>query len=244
MKKKLESELMSIAHKILKLKGKDDINKMHAEVAALYEKLTVLKFAQENFEDSLPTIGNDSSFFDMLDVAFNNRVSDNIEVDDRTYVNVDDREDDGIMEPVMEKIKDMVAQMPEETQEVDAIFDKVNSTNKYEKNDFKDITADYNNIPVFDKVSDIKANEKKSLNDKLKSGGFNIGLNDKIAFIKHLFNGEADDYNRVISQLNTIESYKEATLLIENQIKPDYNSWVNKEEYAERFMEIIEARYS
>lgn len=244
MKKKLESELMSIAHKILKLKGKDDINKMHAEVAALYEKLTVLKFAQENFEDSLPTIGNDSSFFDMLDVAFNNRVSDNIEVDDRTYVNVDDREDDGIMEPVMEKIKDMVAQMPEETQEVDAIFDKVNSTNKYEKNDFEDITADYNNIPVFDKVSDIKANEKKSLNDKLKSGGFNIGLNDKIAFIKHLFNGEADDYNRVISQLNTIESYKEATLLIENQIKPDYNSWVNKEEYAERFMEIIEARYS
>lgn len=244
MKKKLESELMSIAHKILKLKGKDDVNKMHAEVAALYEKLTVLKFAQENFEDSLPTIGNDSSFFDMLDVAFNNRISDNIEVDNKTYVNVDEREDDGIMEPVMEKIKNIVAQMPEETQDVDAIFDKVNTQNKYQKNDLEDITADYNNIPVFDKVSDIKANEKKSLNDKLKSGGFNIGLNDKIAFIKHLFNGEAEDYNRVISQLNTITSYDEATLLIENQVKPDYNFWVNKEEYAERFMQIIEAKYN
>ncbi|AEH00774.1 hypothetical protein [Lacinutrix sp. 5H-3-7-4] len=244
MKKKLESELMSIAHKILKLKGKDDVNKMHAEVAALYEKLTVLKFAQENFEDSLPTIGNDSSFFDMLDVAFNNRISDNIEVDNKTYVNVDEREDDGIMEPVMEKIKNIVAQMPEETQDVDAIFNKVNTQNKYQKNDLEDITADYNNIPVFDKVSDIKANEKKSLNDKLKSGGFNIGLNDKIAFIKHLFNGEAEDYNRVISQLNTITSYDEATLLIENQVKPDYNFWVNKEEYAERFMQIIEAKYN
>ena len=244
MKKKLESELMSIAHKILKLKGKDDVNKMHAEVAALYEKLTVLKFAQENFEDSLPTIGNDSSFFDMLDVAFNNRISDNIEVDNKTYVNVDEREDDGIMEPVMEKIKNIVAQMPEETQDVDAIFNKVNTQNKYQKNDLEDITADYNNIPVFDKVSDVKANEKKSLNDKLKSGGFNIGLNDKIAFIKHLFNGEAEDYNRVISQLNTITSYDEATLLIENQVKPDYNFWVNKEEYAERFMQIIEAKYN
>ena len=42
MKKKLEAELMSIAHRILKLKGKDDIDKMHKEVAALYEKLTVL----------------------------------------------------------------------------------------------------------------------------------------------------------------------------------------------------------
>jgi len=63
MKKKLESELITIAHRILKLKGKEDVEKLHAEVAELYEKLTVLKFAQENFEETLPTIGNDSSFF-------------------------------------------------------------------------------------------------------------------------------------------------------------------------------------
>jgi len=80
MKRKLESELMSIAHRILKLKGKEDILKMHVEVAELYEKLSVLKFAQENFEDDMPTIGIDSSFFGMLDTAFNNKVSDNIEV--------------------------------------------------------------------------------------------------------------------------------------------------------------------
>jgi len=94
MKKKLESELMSIAHRILKLKGKDDINKMHEEVSRLYEKLTVIKFAKDNLDDNLPTIGNDSSFFDMLDVAFNNKVSDNIEVNDRLYVNLDERDDD------------------------------------------------------------------------------------------------------------------------------------------------------
>ena len=45
MKKKLESELISIAHRILKLTGKEDIKRMHEEVALLYEKLTVLKFA-------------------------------------------------------------------------------------------------------------------------------------------------------------------------------------------------------
>ena len=63
MKKKLESELVSIAHRILKLKGREDVDRMHNEVSKLYEKLTVLKFAQENFEDDMPTIGNDSSFF-------------------------------------------------------------------------------------------------------------------------------------------------------------------------------------
>ncbi|WP_299383187.1 hypothetical protein [uncultured Lacinutrix sp.] len=242
MKKKLESELMSIAHKILKLKGKEDVNKMHTEVAALYEKLTVLKFAQDNFDDVLPTIGNDSSFFGMLDTAFNNTVSDNIEVGSKTYIDLDERDDDEIMEPVMEKIKDMVAQMPQETQQIDAVFEAIQP--KHHKNDFEDITADFNEIPIFDKVSDIKTTEKKSLNDKLKSGGLTIGLNDKLAFIKHLFDSKNEDYDRVISQLNTMSSFVEASTFIENNVKPDYKSWDTKEEYVERFMAIIESRFN
>jgi len=242
MKKKLESELMSIAHKILKLKGKEDVNKMHTEVTALYEKLTVLKFAQENFEGDLPTIGNNSSFFGMLDTTFNNKVSDNIEVGNKTYIDLDEREDDGIMEPVMEKIKDIVAQMPQETQQVDAVFDAIQP--KYHKNDFEDITAQFNETPVFDKISDIKSTEKKSLNDKLKSGGINIGLNDKLAFINHLFDGKIADYDRVVSQLNTMSNFDEADHYIKTKVKPDYNFWLEKDEYAERFMEIIDAKFN
>ncbi|WP_281846324.1 hypothetical protein [Olleya namhaensis] len=242
MKKKLESELMSIAHRILKLGGKEDVNKMHAEVAALYEKLTVLKFASENLDDALPTIGNDSSFFDMLDSAFNNKVSDNIEVDNKTYINLDDDEDDAIMEPLMEKIKDMVAQMPDETHQVDDLLASVLPKENYSKNDFEDITAGFDDIPVFEPVAKSDANEKKSLNDRLKSG-LNIGLNDKLAFIKHLFDGEVDDYNRVLSQLNTSSSLEEASNLINNVVKPDYNNWEGKEDYEIRFMAIIGARF-
>ena len=245
MKKKLESELMSIAHRILKLRGKEDVNRMHTEVAALYEKLTVLKFAQENFEDVIPTIGNDSSFFGMLDTAFNNKISDTIEVEDKIYINLDDIEDDDIMEPVMEKIKDIVAQMPQESEEVDAIFESVHSQRKYHKNDFEDITADFKETPIFEPVSKIKdEEERKSLNDKLKSKGLAVGLNDKLAFIKHLFEGKTEDYNRVLSQLNTSSSYNEASRLIEDVIKPDYNNWVGKEDYEMRFMEILEARFN
>ena len=130
MKKKLESELMSIAHRILKLKGREDVNKMHIEVGLLYEKLSVLKFANENFEQGLPTIGSDSSFFGMLDEAFNNKISDNIEREDKIYVNLDEIEDDGIMEPVIEKIKDMFAQMPQEAVVIDAILEESMSQSK------------------------------------------------------------------------------------------------------------------
>lgn len=245
MRKKLESELVSIAHRILKLKGKEDVDKLHAEVATLYEKLTVLKFANENFEDVIPTIGNDSSFFDMLDEAFNNKYSDNIEVEDKTYVDLDDREDDGIMEPLMEKIKDMVAQMPQETQQVDDLLDAVNpKTDNYHKNDFEDITAGFESIPQFEPVAKTNGEEKKSLNDRIKRGALNIGLNDKLAFIKHLFDGKQEDYERVLSQLNTSSTFQEANSLITNIIKPDYNNWEGKEEYQTRFMEIVEARFN
>jgi hypothetical protein len=241
MKRKLESELMSIAHRILKLKGKEDIIKMHVEVAELYEKLSVLKFAKENFEDDMPTIGSDSSFFGMLDTAFNNKVSDNIEVDDRIYVNLDEAENDAIMEPAIEKIKDMVAQMPNETHQVDDFLETVIQNPQYYKNDLEEIAADFIEMPVFEKVN--KTDEKKSLNEKLKSGVLNIGLNDKIAFIKHLFDGKNEDYERVISQINTTNSIKEVQQLIQDIVKPDYNGWVGKEEVEERFMEIIESKF-
>ncbi|MCL9809485.1 hypothetical protein [Flavobacterium luminosum] len=57
MKKKLEAELISIAHRILKLKNKDDIHQLHHETQKLYEKLSVLLFVEENFGEVKPTIG-------------------------------------------------------------------------------------------------------------------------------------------------------------------------------------------
>lgn len=242
MKKKLESELISIAHRILKLKGKEDVDRMHQEVAKLYEKLTVLKFAQENFEDNMPTIGNDSSFFEMLDTAFNNKVSDNVEIEDKVYINLDEVEDDGIMEPVMNKIKDMVAHMPEETNEIDVILENAKENESATTIEFENLTADFADIPEFEPIEE--AQKRKSLNDKLKARSLQIGLNDKLAFIKHLFDGKSEDYDRVISQINTTKSLNEAHKLIDEFIKPDYNNWDGKEAIEERFMELVEGKFN
>lgn len=249
MKKKLESELVSIAHRILKLKGKEDVLKMHDEARMLYEKLSVLKFAHENFDEDIPTIGNNSSFFGMLDAAFNNKISDNIEVEDKIYINLDDVVDDEISEPVMNKIKDMVEFMPEqpEQNEVDAIIESIVPKEESHKGELEDLTADFRDLPVFEPISKVhkqNGQEKKSLNDRIKSGGLSIGLNDKIAFIKHLFDGNTTDYDRVISQLNTIQTLEDANRFVETIVKPDYNNWEGKEEFSERFMEIIEAKFS
>ncbi|OBQ51991.1 hypothetical protein JJL45_02795 [Tamlana sp. s12] len=266
MKKKLESDLVSIAHRILKLKGKEDVVKLQAEAGALYEALTVLKFAEENFDGELPKIGSDSSFFGMLDSAFNNKVSDNIEVEDKIYVNFDDANRDVITEPAMAKIKDMLQHMPETPDPVEPVFERptpeepvqpiepvkpVESVKPVEppvrKDDFDDLTAGFKDMPIFEPVSKASngmSQGKKSLNDRLKVGGFKIGLNEKIGFIKHLFDGKHEDYDRVISQLNTIDSWDNAMNFIQNMVKPDYNNWEGKEEFEERFVEIIEAKFN
>ena len=46
-----------------------------------------------------------------------------------------------------------------------------------------------------------------------------------------------------LSQINTTHSYIEASRLIKNIVKPDYNNWKGKEIYEERLMEIIQSKF-
>jgi hypothetical protein len=82
-----------------------------------------------------------------------------------------------------------------------------------------------------------------SLNDKLAKG-ISIDLNDRIAFVKHLFGNSDEDYNRVLNQLITYDNFEEAQNFIEDMVKPDYNSWLGKEDYSQRFIEIIEKKFA
>ena len=137
--------------------------------------------------------------------------------------------------------------MPEDPQDIDTVFEDSTAKAPVEKQDFDEITAGFKDMPVFEPVSNSQngvSNEKKSLNDKLKVGGLNIGLNDKIAFIKHLFEGKSEDYDRVLSQLNTFDAHENALSFIQDVVKPDYNDWKHKEEFETRFLEIIKAKFN
>ena len=82
-----------------------------------------------------------------------------------------------------------------------------------------------------------------SLNDRLNKT-ISFGLNDRIGFEKKLFGGSSDDFNRVISQLNTFDSFEEAKSFVLDFVKPDYNNWEGCEEFETRFMEIVEKKFS
>lgn len=83
----------------------------------------------------------------------------------------------------------------------------------------------------------------KTINEKLFQKQLNIGLNDRIAFVKHLFNGDQQDFNRVISQINTLSEIHEALDLIRNHVRPEYD-WSQSEEVEARFMDLIERKFN
>lgn len=85
--------------------------------------------------------------------------------------------------------------------------------------------------------------EKKSLNDRLAGNVLKFGLNDRIGFVKDLFDGSQEDFNRVVSQLNTLGNLSEAMEFIHTHISGEYG-WDQKEETAARFIAAVEQKFS
>ncbi|MBB4801227.1 chemotaxis protein histidine kinase CheA [Flavobacterium nitrogenifigens] len=344
MKKKLEADLISIAHRILKLKNKSDINQLYLETQKLYEKLAVLKFVEENFDAAKPTIGQ-NDIASELEMIFDKEeetiptlleneapIAETVIALEETYEPEISEESPAevveaaepiteIAEPVIEETTEpIVAEIiePEAEKEIEQIEESKNKIDELSfttVNDLKPIPdfkpafeleteeikdevkeepkaktapiptilfedfgvnyadAQFVKVDSFEaippaktpSINDFKEEKKEekieakkvetailetpaqskpvSLNEKL-ARGFHIDLNDRIAFTKNLFGNSTEDYSRVLNQLLTFDSYAEAQEFIENMVKPDYNNWEGKDDYAERFLGIIEKKFA
>lgn len=251
MKKQLTEELVTLAEKITLLKEKKEVatNELKEQARNLYEKLTLLEFTERSIfssEEKIETQVVDTSVkVEAPEKVSSIKVSENHEEDQYAPTGMEYNTSEAITEPNTEKIKDIVAQMPPETQQIDDLFAGIQPS-KTQKNDMGTIGGvHYDQLPKFEPVShhtESTQDKPKSLNDRLKKR-IHIGVNDRHAFIKHLFEGSATDYNRVLSQLNTIKSKEEAFNFVANMVKPDYNNWEGKEDYETRFLAIVENKF-
>jgi hypothetical protein len=299
MKKRLEAELISIAHRVLKLKNKSEIDQLYLETRKLYETLSVLKFYGDNYEqvkseitqvdleekltsaneeklllegetkpievvleeplaELLPeveVIAEIDSENEDSEIEEEEEVIKEEKIDEEEFAGeIANEEEEGLPKPEIEEISfEPIFELAAEDAIEDVVEEKV-SGNKSEAKQisFEDLLGENYNEPVFIKPNDVVIppslksvlDEKPmSLNDQ-HSKAINIGMNDRIAFVKHLFADSDEDYNRVLSQLNTFSTQEEALDFIEEIIKPDYDNWKGSEEYAERFMEIVENKFN
>jgi hypothetical protein len=320
MKKRISAELISIAHRILKLKNHSETLQLQQEAKNLYDQLTILRFYEENFEllkNEIPEAVFEEKWEGKPTEIFSAPIQEEIEANIQVTTPV---VEETISEPIVEE-KIVVAELIVEdiedeeeaidseeilsaeneltdTEEVIALEEKPEEkTNPISKQketvakqiSFEDMLVhDYQELD-FVKVDEVpvaveqaneatfeavsleiaseiepineteptsivddkiekpaekkqKENKTTSLNDKLNKG-INIGLNDRIAFEKKLFGGNAEDFNRVLSQLNTFDNFQEAESFILDFVKPDYNNWQGNEEYEARFIEIVENKF-
>lgn len=265
MKKQLKEDLVALAEKIALLKEQEQVSTGELKELAkrLYEKLTIYNFTESHLYTAAeirqqevvktaqkveapaakPEVKKEES---KVTSRKTEPVKLEVAATDYDEYNPSGLEynSEDITEPNTEKIKDIVANFPPEIQLVGDLFANI-EPGRYQKNDMEEIGGvHYDNLPQFEPVtkSEGAAERPKSLNDRLKKG-INIGLNDRLAFVKHLFDGSSSDYNRVLSQLNTIKNREEAFNFVANMVKPDYNNWEGKEDYESRFLSIIDKKF-
>ena len=159
------------------------------------------------------------------------------------------------MVEVTETVTETIEKTTIETEEIieqpfneleQTLFSVENVTEEIEIKDKKTITLeeelhDTISVEVAAELFE-KPEAVKSVNDQ-KQQNIQIGLNDRIAFVKNLFDGSQEEFNRVVSQLNTIKTEKEAKKFINKMVKPDYN-WSEQEEYEARFMALVERKFA
>ncbi len=294
MHKKLEAELISIAHQILQMKDKDDVVKLKNKAKDVYEKLSVLDFVNNYFlttpnaiddkKEILAKIEGVSSQIKKKEIA----TVETPVVKEETTISKEQiqQENDAIAAEINKQTEEI---LKKEAKEIAAKLVKKELLKQQENaaktienslaqnEEFKDsIPADVA-ANLFEKASKItkpaaqetsyleqkeivkevvppkpkpvikskpiQEKTRSSVNDRVFSNKIQIGLNDRIAFVKHLFNFSQEDFNRVLSQLNTFTTEQDAKDFVSKVVQPDYN-WTGKEEYVERLLMLIERRFA
>ena len=86
------------------------------------------------------------------------------------------------------------------------------------------------------------SNDKKNINDQF-SKKLSVDNNERLAFIKHLFDGDKNNYERVLNQTLTLGSWSEVSNLITSKVKIEYNNWKGKEDIANRFLAVLQKSF-
>ena len=223
MTEKIKTALVHWATNIIKDQSNWDDEKTHDAIQKIYELSIFQKMIidQEEIDQRLW-----ESHKKKLDEVISSLTEDT----NKEKIKDDDME----VAPMMETIKNMVTEMPEpETYE--KLFESAGTPPTFmsKKND-----SIRNKLDTEKDIS----NDKKNINDQF-SKKLSVDNNERLAFIKHLFDGDTINYERVLNQTLTLGSWSEVSNLISSKVKIEYNNWKGKEDIADRFLTVLQKSF-
>ena len=223
MTEKIKTALVQWATNIIKDQSNWDDEKTHDAIQKIYELSIFQKMLidQEEIDQSLWERHQKK-----LDEVINSLTEDTNK--EKT------KDEDMEVAPMMETIKNMVTEMPEpETYE--KLFESVGTPPTFMSKKKDSIRN------KLDTEKDI-SNDKKNINDQF-SKKLSVDNNERLAFIKHLFDGDRNNYERVLNQTLTLGSWSEVSNLIISKVKIEYNNWKGKEDIADRFLTVLQKSF-
>ena len=229
MKRKIKEELVRLSADIIASRDLKNLSELYERARDLYEKLAVLKFIEDKLKDLEVDVSKSelgAKFETMASAVLN---------ENKMVPETNPHEED-IITPGIDTIKDMVSEMPG-GDELEDVLRRLLDKNEFVKSDKDIVSPDIPQEPT--RLAGVK-----SLNDTLTARQISLGLNDRLAFVKHLFEGDAEAFNRILSELNKIDSQNDSFEFIEKKVKPAYKFWAGKEEYEARLLSLIERRFS
>ena len=223
MKEKIKTALIKWASKVIENQVQWDEKDTYEAIQKLYEISLVQKILLEEEE-------KDKHLWEYQQAQIN----DVIESLTEKSAKVKSKDENLEVAPIMETIKNIVTEMPEpETYE--KLFEKIEETPTFIPKQ-KEVSKKNNEFQVS------LDQERENVNDQFTKS-LSIDLNDRLAFIKQLFNDDKINYERVISQILTFESWSEVSKFLNTQVKIEYNNWEGKEEVVERFLYILKNNF-
>ena len=210
----------------------EDIPVLKAKVLSLYEQLVVLEHLKNTPEiphTNAPVFIEDTEVLEFIEPPIVDEAQLKEEIEAPS---------------IDELIKENIEVIPTEEAPIEVVEEIIEDSDGPELlHELESITEGFE-LPEFEPAPTLNSIQEhpKSLNEILNKS-VQIGLNDRIAFIKHLFEGKQEDYTRVISQINTMENPDEVISFIDSFVKPEYNNWEGKEATEERFVQTVLNRF-
>ena len=235
MKRKLKEELRKLSTDIITSQGLQELPELYEQAKELYEKLAVLKFIDENLSHLQIDVSKSemASKFETIASAVLN---------ENKQVPESNPHEEDIIVPGIDTIKHMVSEMPG-GEELEEVLKRLIGKNEFVKSDVDIVTPREEDMAKT--LTDLpKPPSAKSLNDTLTDREITVGLNDRLAFTKHLFNDNAEAFKQTLSTLNTLDSQEGSLRFIRHEVKPKFDDWKGKDDDESRFMALIERRFN